>query len=318
VAVTSVRLATFNCENLFARFKFNKGVDPNKALIDGWLADKTNFTINDEESKKLTAQAILETKADVIALQEVESLAALRRFRNIYLKGKGYDHIVVLDGNDPRFIDVAVMSKYPIENVDTHMQEWNKKIKWYTFSRDCLECDIVFPKDKRLRLFINHFKSMFEKADPCHGRKNSREKRLIQAKRVKDIVLDEFPDGEGNYAILGDLNDYLKSDSQGATAIGQLVNWNKVENIINRLPAEEQWTHYYKGSSKCGFPKTYRQLDYILLSRTLADANSSIPVIIRKGLPRSADAYTGPRFDGVGNSVPKASDHCPVVIEINV
>ena len=35
-----------------------------------------------------------------IALQEVESLLALRRFRNNYLKGKGYDHIIVLDGND--------------------------------------------------------------------------------------------------------------------------------------------------------------------------------------------------------------------------
>jgi len=62
----------------------------------------------------LTAKAISETKADVIALQEVESLAALRRFRNDYLKRRGYDHVIVLDGNDPRFIDVAVMSKYPI------------------------------------------------------------------------------------------------------------------------------------------------------------------------------------------------------------
>jgi len=146
---------------------------------------------------------------------------------------------------------------------------------------------------------------MFDKEDPCNGRKISRKKRLIQVKRVKEIVLDEFPDGEGNYAILGDLNDYLKSDSQGATAIDELANWSKVENVVERLPSEEQWTHYYKGSSKCGFPKTYKQLDYILLSKTLADVNPSAPKIIRKGLPRNADKYTGPRFDGVGNSKPK-------------
>ena len=317
--MTKVSIATFNCENLFARFKFTAGVNPEDAVIDGWLADKTKFTINDETSKKLTALAIKETKADIIALQEVESLLALRRFRNNYLKGKGYDHIIVLDGNDPRFIDVAIMSKYPLENIDTHVDEWNKDIKWYTFSRDCLECDVILPENKRIRLFVNHFKSMFEKNDPCNGRKKSHRKRQIQAERVKDLVLDEFPNGEGEYVILGDLNDYLETDSQGETAIDEITDWSMVENVVKRRPAEDQWTHYYEGNSQCGFPKTYKQLDYILLSKTLADANlSSIPRIIRKGLPVNADRYTGPRFEGVGNKKPKASDHCPVVVDINI
>ncbi len=317
--MTKISIATFNCENLFARFKFTAGVNPEDAIIDGWLADKTKFTINDETSKKLTALAIKEAKADIIALQEVESLLALRRFRNNYLKGKGYDHIIVLDGNDPRFIDVAIMSKYPLENIDTHVDEWNKEIKWYTFSRDCLECDVILPENKRIRLFVNHFKSMFEKNDPCNGRKKSHRKRQIQAERVKDLVLDEFPNGEGEYVILGDLNDYLETDSQGETAIDEIANWNMVENVVKRRPSEDQWTHYYEGNSQCGFPKTYKQLDYILLSKTLADANlPSIPKIIRKGLPINADKYTGPRFEGVGNKKPKASDHCPVVVEINI
>lgn len=317
--MTKFSIATFNCENLFARFKFTANVNPNDAIIDGWLADKTKFTINDETSKRLTALAIKETKADVIALQEVESLLALRRFRNIYLKGQGYDHIIVLDGNDPRFIDVAVMSKYPLENIDTHVDEWNKEIKWYTFSRDCLECDVLLPENKRIRLFVNHFKSMFDKADTCNGRKNSHRKRQIQAERVRNLVLDEFPNGKGKYVILGDLNDYLETDSQGETAIDKITNWNMVENVVKRRPSDDQWTHYYEGNTKCGFPKTYKQLDYILLSKTLADSNpSSIPKIIRKGLPLEADTYTGPRFEGVGKKKPKASDHCPVVIEINI
>lgn len=65
--MTKFSIATFNCENLIARFKFTENVNPKDAIIDGWLADKTKFTINDETSKRLTALAIKETKADVIA-----------------------------------------------------------------------------------------------------------------------------------------------------------------------------------------------------------------------------------------------------------
>src|SRR5918996_3231040 len=171
----------------------------------------------------------------------------------------------------------------------------------------------------KIRLFINHFKSMFDINDPCNGRKNSRNKRLIQSKSVKDIVLNKFPNGDGSYAILGDLNDYLETDGQGATSIGDLANWDVVENIVLRKEPQERWTHFYDGNSDCNHPKTYKQLDYILLSKTLADANSSIePEIVRKGLPMNADRYTGPRFDGIGQEMPSASDHCPVVVEIEV
>lgn len=65
--MTKFSIATFDCENLIARFKFTANVNPNDAIIDGWLADKTKFTINDETSKRLTTLAIKETKADVIA-----------------------------------------------------------------------------------------------------------------------------------------------------------------------------------------------------------------------------------------------------------
>lgn len=129
IPLQSLRLATFNCENLFARFKFGENIDPEKAVTDGWLANSTFFEINDDVSKKLTGEAIKATHADVIALQEVESLAALKKFRTKYLDGtQRFKHAILLDGNDPRLIDVGVLSKYPIERIDTHIDEWDNQL----------------------------------------------------------------------------------------------------------------------------------------------------------------------------------------------
>jgi endonuclease/exonuclease/phosphatase family metal-dependent hydrolase len=298
----TLRLATFNCENLFARFKFNENIDPQKAVTDGWLTNSTFFEINDETSKSLTGQAIKATQADVIAVQEVESLAALKRFRTRYLGStQRFKHAILLDGNDPRLIDVGLLSKYPIQRIDTHIDEWDNQLHSHMFSRDCLECDIVLPEGKTLRLFVNHFKSMLDKDDPCNGRKNTREKRLHQSQRVKDIVSQQFPDGTGNFAIIGDFNDYLETDQQAETGIGDLVNWNFVENVVNRKTEDERWTHYFGGNSQ-----------------SITENTDEEPEIIRNGLAKAADQYTGPRFEGVGQESPAASDHCPVVIKINL
>jgi hypothetical protein len=38
---------------------------------------------------------------------------------------------------------------------------------------------------------------------------------------------------------------------------------------------------------------------------------------MRKGSPLRAERYTGERFIGVGRDKPKASDHCPVLMQLS-
>jgi hypothetical protein len=74
----SIRLATFNAENLFARYNFKKNYNP--VLKDGFTINDLAFDVYDETDKKITAQAIREVNADVSALQEIESLSVLDAF----------------------------------------------------------------------------------------------------------------------------------------------------------------------------------------------------------------------------------------------
>jgi predicted extracellular nuclease len=310
--MTQVRVATFNVENLFARFKFNSGLDPNDAIRDGWDVNETHFDELSSTDKRITGLAIKEVDADVLAMQEVEGIDTLKHFRSLFLGGfRAYPYVAGIDGNDPRLIDVAVLSRHPIVRVrsNQHMRE-SPDSNSFIFSRDCLEVDIDI-EGSVLTLYVNHLKSMLG------GRAQTRARRVLQARTVKQIVTDRLGANPGDqpFIVLGDMNDYLETDDDGTTTgIDELVRWDQVVNVVERRDEDERWTHFFKGRS--GEEPAYRQLDYLLLSTSLAAANPGAPDIMRKGMPLRAVKYTGERFEWVGEDRPKASDHCPVSIDL--
>lgn len=307
--MAKLRVATFNVQNLFARWRFKEGLDPAKANQLGWIVEQTQFEELGQDSKEITGKAIKEIAADVLALQEVEGVDTLKRFREDFLGGfDAYRYVAGIDGNDKRLIDVAVLSRLPIVHVRSYQHLRDPTTKEGLFSRDCLEVDIEVSPGRTLTLFVNHFKSM----DP--SREETLKKRELQAKEVKKIIEARFgPNpGDESFIVLGDLNDYLESDEQGESAVKELVEWDQVENVITRRPAEDRWTHYWVWGND------YKQLDYLLLSRSLAEASDGEPEIMRKGIPKKATVYAGERFPGVGYEKPRASDHCPVVMTVYV
>ncbi len=297
----TLRIATFNAENLFARYRFKDALAPRED--DGFTINDLAFKIHDEESKKITAKAIRAVNADVICLQEVESLPVLDRFNSYYMGGMKYAHRAVIDCFDPRQIDVAVLSRYPIVSLRSHRDERNKKGTAFLFSRDCLEIELDVG-GKMLTLYANHLKSMME------GREATRARRQEQAERVAAIVDARWKKSgyKGNFVVLGDLNDY----PEGKTGLGALLDHKGLVNVLTRLPAKEQWTHYYAGGNE------YHQLDYLLLSKGLAQANAGTPVVMRRGLPWRAQQVMDERLDGVGENEPKASDHAPLYMDITL
>lgn len=343
-------LCNFNINNLFIRYKFGRtfpGDMSKKSFVEderfGYLPmyQKGSFEIFNEEQRKLAALALTRggrILPDVICLQEVESLIALRAFNEQFLKS-AYPHALVIDSRDLRQIDVGILSKYPIVNVRSHMDDTDGDDE-FIFSRDCLEATIQVSKKTELTLFINHFKSKLVQGKTAAEREKATEranmKRKRQAEAVKKIVKERFPGDEFNskyFAVLGDFNDMPQ-----AKPLAPIVkNAGLVDALAPRIEAGDRWTHYYKSDGSVA------QLDHILLSPALDRKLRSVE-IERRGigfkswskkdpslhLPqtaklKSSDEDKSPllvdfqfrRFKGVSpDNI--ASDHCPIFLDFDI
>jgi endonuclease/exonuclease/phosphatase family metal-dependent hydrolase len=300
-----IKVATANVENLFARYNFRKDFDPQSQT--GFGVNDLAFELYDPDARKITGKTLRTVDADILCLQEIENLEVLERFNSRFLGGMDYKHRLVIDSHDPRHIDVAVLSRYPLSNIRTHRHERNAKNTYWLFSRDNLEVDVNI-EGKVITLMVNHFKSMI------YTRKDTKERRQAQVERVAEIIDERFKgnDYEDHFIVLGDFNDYIKGD----TALKALINHTKLHNITKGEDENDCFTHFYSKENE------YRQLDFILLSPSLnelvVEKNGNKYEIERRGLPWRAEKVTQDRFDNVGWDEPKASDHCPIAVYLDI
>ena len=356
-----VRVASFNLNNLFDRFNFFASL-PRRANVTAtyeWRLDRRldivesgipNFEPGDRDTEivegggpvrvqvgsygKIVApkkeqhlRALLQRtdhlNADVLAVQEVENMTALREFNS--LLDAEYPYLCLFEGNDPRMIDVGLLSRFPIRRGISH--RWfpdDKRPGEFLFSRDLLAVEIL-DSAHLLTLFtiwIGHFKSKF--VDPKitdlveikEAQEENDDRRLRQANATFELIAKYHDTKTDRFIVCGDLNDDpgsgplepLFNNELGLIDVlgdDPFIDYERPDGTNPRIgssedvPPNDNWTHRYRVS---GGSDTYGRLDHIFVSRALSDKVDS------SGIQRRT--HWG--LDQAG------SDHDPVFVDINL
>lgn len=268
----------------------------------GWLELATEAV--DEIGTRTTARVINEIDADVLAIIEAEDRPSLIRL-NHELLGDRYAHVMLVDGNDDRGIDVGIMTKegFEIESIRSNVDL--KDAKGTVFSRDCAQYEIRTPSGEVLHVLVNHFKSQSG---------GGADKRRRQAKAVREIA-DQLVAAGKNVIVLGDLNEGQPSLTKPATNLRQLFDADGPLVSCYELPEFDPGSR--PGTfDACGIRN---RLDYVLVSRSLRPRFTR-GHLFRKGLwgTRQTRPTAWETYPEMSNHDEQASDHAAIVVEFDL
>ncbi|MBC8236933.1 MAG: endonuclease/exonuclease/phosphatase family protein [Helicobacteraceae bacterium] len=248
-----LKIATYNVENLFdlekSDFRYEEYKPYGKSL---W--NQKNYKIK----LKNIAKVIKDIDADIIALQEIGSLKALKDLRlEIKRQGLYYQYFSIAN-KKKTVIQVALLSKIPfIYSKDLSV---TSSFKY----RNILETKFKF-QNKEFYIFNNHWKA---KSSP-------ESMRVVSAKALKKRISQIGEDK--NIILLGDFNsdyeEYIKfkrkrqhNDTHGKTGINHILK--SIEpakdgfyNLWYDAKEEERYSYIFKGKKEA--------LDNILISHSL-------------------------------------------------
>ncbi|MBX3354982.1 MAG: endonuclease/exonuclease/phosphatase family protein [Phycisphaeraceae bacterium] len=296
----TIRIASFNVENLFD--------DVDDPTLSGEFDDIKMATPDDR--CQAIAAAIRAIDADILCLQEVESLDALRWFRDRYLAEMGYEHMASEDVGYFRGIEQSILSRFPIVRhkvwPDLDLQPtlgqrvgegWSdpEEDQGQKFQRSPLFAQVQIADGGVLEFFVVHHKA---------GGRNFRFHREAEALAIIGLVRERLAEEpQARLAVLGDFNAGPREKSLEIyldPQFGGLFNaWE--ERHDRNLPREAYLTH-----------SSGRVIDYILLSPAMRE--SMVPrsffVLATLAPPDGWDWRSDPHPPGY------ASDHRPLVIDV--
>lgn len=287
-------IGTFNLNNLFTRWNFQAEVPRGTTLTETIEFDANSqrrlrrfkgrvVTAKDEGDTETIAGRVMSMDADVLAVQEVENVEALRTFNSERLNGL-YPHVILVEGNDPRLIDVGILSKFPVGQVVSHQTSPDPvRPLRRIFGRDLLRVDILTPSRNRrlLTVYNTHMKSNFidrrdhptPEMQAAQAVRNN-ERRARQAEVTKEIIEDETRPNS-KYVFLGDMNDDPDSPHMAPVVDSSLKLVDALSAVTETRESKTEdlgpqpnarWTSRYK---KTGLPPEHRLFDQIWVSPSL-------------------------------------------------
>lgn len=260
----------------------------------------------DEDAMRNTARVMIDLQADVLAVVEAESRPALRDFNAEIISGLGGDvfsHVMLIDGNDERGIDVGVTTRagFPIGLMRSHVDDSDDRGQ-LIFSRDCPEFYLTMPSGAQLVLLVNHLKSK-----GYGSLTDSAKRRLAQADRVKEIYNSLIEQGEQYVAVVGDFNDTPDSDA--------------LKPLLQDTTLKDAFTHEHFDDG--GYPGTYgscnasNKIDYLLLSPELFKKVSAGGVF-RKGMWPGSRPVRWETYPELTRKENAGSDHAAVWVDLDI
>jgi endonuclease/exonuclease/phosphatase family metal-dependent hydrolase len=252
-----------------------------------------------------TARVVRDLAPDVLGVVEAENRVVLQHFTDAQLRDGSvvrYPHVMLIDGNDDRGIDVALLTRtgYPIGVVRSHVDDADPA--GIVFSRDCPEYEVRTPGGHRLVVLVNHLKSK------GYGRQaDNNERRRRQAQRVADIYRRLRKDRVAYVAVLGDFN-----DTPGSSPLAPLLADTDLRDISEHAAFDDG-----------GRPGTFgtctaaNRIDYVLLSPALF-AKVTGGGIFRMGSWGGVKGTLWPHYDTVTKASEAASDHTAIYADINL
>lgn len=277
----------------------------------GWCELKT-APVN-EVAILNTGRVIRDVDADILAIVEAESrpvLAEMNEFVIGQVGGTPYPHIMVIDGNDRRGIDVGIMTKdgYDIGDMRSHVHDLNASGQ-AVFSRDCPEYAVTTPGGKRVWVIPNHFKSKYGGNDA-----SSQARRQAQAQEAAKIYRRLRSAGEDLVIVLGDLNDTPDSDPLRPLLSTDLRDASEHPSFTD---FEFNVSNGHRGIGTFGLGNDSNKIDYLLLSPALFSRMTG-GGLFRKGAWPGSNPKRWEVYDTLNRKLHAASDHHAIFADIDL
>jgi len=264
-----VTIATYNVENLFDLV--HEGGEYEEYIPHA----KSQWNQKNYSSKLANlSKVIVDIDADILALQEVESLQALKDLRfELKRRGLYYQYFAIADQKNTT-VKVALLSKYPF------LYAKELRVTSSLSQRNILEAKFSI-EGVAFYLFVNHWKA----------KSGAESKRIVSARelmqRIKQIGRDK------NIILVGDFNsDYEENvrfiknrklnDTDGKTGINHVLKTIYQKGKAKDIPyvdealynlwydtdEEKRYTYIFRGKKEA--------LDNIIVSQPLLDPKEMV------------------------------------------